>query len=158
MKVIIRRAKENEIEAVIRLAAELCHQHRAYDKARFYIFDNLKERLSALFAEETVNPSVAVLVAEKEEQIIGYAFLRVEAASLIEISNARVWLHDIYVDEAGWGGGIGKQLLEASIEFARSIGSPVLMLHVAKQNEFAAALFTRHNFRATMQEMLLETT
>ena len=65
-------------------------------------------------------------------------------------------VHDIYVDESARGFNAGKQLLDTAVQAACDLGSRVLMLHVAEQNEFARRLFEKNGFRPTMQEMMLD--
>ena len=156
MEAKIRRAETKDVPEISRLAVELCDQHQKYDSLRFYFFDNLETRLAALFTEEIADPNAAVLVAENDGQIVGYAFVRREAENLIQLADARTWLHDIYISGSARGRGIGKKLLEASITTARSMGSSVLMLQAAEKNKFAQTLFSQHNFRATMREMMLD--
>lgn len=156
MEVIMRTAVQTDVSEISRLALELSLQHQKYDDLRFYLPEDFQKQAADLFVQEIADPNCAVLVAEDDGQILGYAFIRWEAASLIELSDARTWLHDIYVSKSARGGGIGKTLLEYAIVTARAMGSSVLMLQVAEKNEFAQKLFARHNFRTTMYEMTLD--
>ena len=86
----------------------------------------------------------------------GYAFVRMEPRSLVEIRRAAAWLHDIYVDPEARRGGIGRLLLEAAKEAALRLGSSSLMLSASPHNAKAQALFQRAGLRPTMIEMRLE--
>jgi GNAT superfamily N-acetyltransferase len=156
MSLEIRRAHVNDLSAVSDLAIKLVRQHQAYNERRFVNFENLETRYFELLAEQLKCQDAVILVAEVQKRIVGYAFVRLEEESLIGISDARAWLHDIYVDEAARGLGAGKLLLQAAAETARELGSQTLMLQVATQNAFARRLFESYGFQATMQEMMLD--
>lgn len=79
-----------------------------------------------------------------------------EDANMMELSETRAWLHDIYVDESARGYNAGRRLLDTAVLAACGLGSRVLMLHVAEQNEFARRLFEKYGFRPTMQEMMFD--
>ena len=66
------------------------------------------------------------------------------------------WLHDVYVDPAFRGRGVGHQLVAAAIESARRLGSSSLMLGVSPGNAQARGLYERLGLRETMVEMRLD--
>lgn len=157
MSVIIRLAEEEDLRSVSQLAMRLTQQHQSYNPRRFVNFDNHEEQLYELFKWEIRSAETVICVAELDNRIVGYAFVRVEEASLIEISERSAWLHDIYVDEAARGLHVGKLLMQAAREAAREqLGSKVLMLHVAPQNERARKVFESYGFQPTMLEMMLD--
>jgi ribosomal protein S18 acetylase RimI-like enzyme len=96
-----------------------------------------------------------VLVVEVENKIVGYSFIRLEESSFVDIAPESVWLHDIYIDESARGMGAGKLLLDASIGAAKKLGSQVLILQVAAQNEFAKKLFEANGFKVATYEMMM---
>ncbi len=156
MTIHVRRITEADIPAVSRLAVELAAQHQAYDPVRFSDLDNLLERFAAMYAELLDAPDAAPLVAVRDDRIIGYALVQMEPESIIEISDARAWLHDIFVDESARGTDAGRHLLNAAKEAAGRLGSRTLMLQVSPKNEFARGFFERNGFRPTMIEMMLD--
>jgi hypothetical protein len=78
------------------------------------------------FRAELQRPDVALPIAEAGPQPVGYAFVRMESMSLVEIRRAGAWLHDIDVDPA-----------------ALALGSSSLMLSASSQNDSARQLFKR---------------
>jgi ribosomal protein S18 acetylase RimI-like enzyme len=65
-------------------------------------------------------------------------------------------LHDIVVDPAHRGQGVGRMLLDATIAALRARGAPRCVLSAAERNESAQRLFARAGFRRTMIEMTRE--
>jgi ribosomal protein S18 acetylase RimI-like enzyme len=65
-------------------------------------------------------------------------------------------LHDIIVDPASRGRGVGRRLLDAVTDWVRARGAPRLVLSTAARNEAAQRLFARAGFRPTMIEMTRE--
>jgi ribosomal protein S18 acetylase RimI-like enzyme len=65
-------------------------------------------------------------------------------------------VHDVIVDPEYRGHGVGRLLLEATLELLKSRGVPRVVLTTAEQNEPAQRLFERVGFRRTMIEMTRE--
>lgn len=152
---IIRQATINDHQGVLKYALKLVHQHKNFNPLRFVEFENHEQQLFDFFAEEIVNPKAVVLVVEAENEIVGYSFTRLEESSLIDIAPESAWLHDIYIDESVRGMGAGKLLLDASIDAAKKLGSRILILQVAAQNEFAKKLFEANGFNVATYEMMM---
>ena len=154
---LIRRATLADLQHIARLGVELSRQHLTFHPVRFHRFENLEDRQTEFFEENLADPNARFLIAEGSRgEIVGYAFLRLEPESFLDLSNARVWLHDIYISPDVRGQGLGKRLLNAATETAREFRSSVLMLQVWPQNRDAKAIFQQYGFRPTMQEMMLE--
>ncbi|MBC7909260.1 MAG: GNAT family N-acetyltransferase [Pyrinomonadaceae bacterium] len=155
-QVVIRRATTGDLAAVSSYGGELIRQHHAYDSQRFIGFDAIKIDLPVFYREQLVREDAAILVAELGGRIVGYAFVRLEAESFINLSDATAWIHEIYVDESARGQGVSALLMKAAINAARRLGSGSVMLSVAPGNARARKLFDRHGFRLTMHEMRLD--
>ena len=154
--ITIRKATINDHQDVIKYALKLVHQHQNFNPLRFVEFANHEKQLFDFFAEEIVNSKAVVLVVEVENEIVGYSFTRLEESSLVDIAPASAWLHDIYIDESARGLGAGKLLLNASIDAAKQLGSKILILQVAAQNEFAKKLFEANGFNVATYEMMMD--
>jgi GNAT superfamily N-acetyltransferase len=152
----VRQAKPRDHAAILKYAIKLVEQHQAFNSKRFVQFENHEEQLSDLFDRELNNPQARIFVLEHQGDIVGYAFVKMEARSLIDISADCAWLHDIYIDETARGRGGGKRLLDAATEAAKELGSTVLMLQVATQNPFARVLFEKFGFEAATTDMMLD--
>lgn len=153
--ITIRQANIADHQGVTNYAMQLVHQHQNFNPFRFVEFENHEQQIFDFFAAQITNPKAVVLVVEVENKIVGYSFLCLEESSLVDIAGEAVWLHDIYIDESVRGMGAGKLLLDASIDAAKNLGSQVLMLQVAAQNEFAKKLFEANGFKVATYEMMM---
>jgi GNAT superfamily N-acetyltransferase len=155
MPLTIRRATKADARKVAEFAIKLFAQHHDYDARRFAEISSI-EGAKRFYASQTESADAAVLVAEIENKIVGFAYLQYEAMDYANLLENAVWLHDIYIDEAGRKTGAGKLLIEKSIAAAKELGGDKLMLSVAAKNEFARDFFERRGFRETMVEMMLD--
>jgi GNAT superfamily N-acetyltransferase len=155
-KLQIRRATIEDLPALVNFAVKLIRQHQTYDADRFTAVEPLEDEYAKFFPEQLKNKQAVILVGALEKQITGYAFLKIEDESFLDVRAATVWLHDIYIDESARGAKLGMQLLAAAVEAARDLGSSSLMLSVSPKNETANKLFKAYGFRPTMTEMRLD--
>lgn len=153
---IIRSATTADLSALGVLGAALARQHYTYDTSRFAFFEKIEGVFAEFFAAQIEREDATVIVAEQNGTIIGYAYVAVEHESVTSILERSAWLHDIYLLPEARGTGAGTQLLDASINAARTLGSRGLMISVSPHNSTARDLFLRRGFRPTMEEMRLE--
>lgn len=156
MTVTVRRAELKDAGSVAKLAVRLARQHENYDSRRFArLYD--EEQAEWFYGSQTeAKEDAAVLVAELENEIVGFAYIEYEAKDYPNLLENGAWLHDIYIDETARGQNAGKFLIEKSIEIAKEFGADKLMLSVAAKNELAREFFERRGFRETMIEMMLD--
>ena len=150
----IRPAERRDLPALGRLGGALGRRHVAFDPRRYCLAEPAETAYENFFTAELGLPGTVVLVAEREQAAVGYAFGRIEPACFVSLAPVAGWIHDLYVDEAARGCGLGGQLLNATIAALRALGSSTVMLAVAAQNPAAAALFGKHGFRPGLQEMV----
>jgi ribosomal protein S18 acetylase RimI-like enzyme len=156
-EVVVRRATAADAETIAVYALKLFRQHREYDERRFIEVTDLKQA-AAYYSSRTKAEDAAVLVAELDDKIVGFAFVEFELKNYAALLESAAWLHDIYVDEAARRTRAGKILTEAAVEAAKELGASKLMLTVAVQNEIARNFFENAGFRTTMLEMTLDLT
>jgi ribosomal protein S18 acetylase RimI-like enzyme len=154
---LVRRATPADMPAVGRLGALLVEEHHAFDAQRFIApRKRTPEDYARFLGTQLKEPEAAVLVAETQGVVIGYAYVAVEGWDYMALRGPAGALHDVIVDPAHRGQGVGTMLLEAALAFLKSRGAPRVVLSTAEQNEGAQRLFARAGFRRTMVEMTRE--
>ncbi len=147
----IRQARVSDLDALAQFGALLAAQHKGYDASRFL---SPSEQEYRAFLAQYVDATTALLtVAEDREGLLGYAFVRWEPSSFVDLADEAPWLHDLFVAQRGRGRGIGRALLKAIETAVRERGAKRLRLEVSPQNTVALGVFTSSGFRTTMLEM-----
>jgi ribosomal protein S18 acetylase RimI-like enzyme len=155
--IVIRRATAADLPALGKLGASLLRTHYAFDPERFMAPRGDPEAGYAWFlGTQLKEDDVAVLVAERSGEVIGYVYAGMEPQSWKELREAAGFIHDVVVAADARRTGVASALVEAACEWLRSIGAPRVVLWSAEKNDSAQQLFTRLGFRRTMIEMTRE--
>jgi ribosomal protein S18 acetylase RimI-like enzyme len=101
-------------------------------------------------------PNIIILVAEQDGEVIGYTYAGVEGTDYMSLRGPAGVLYDIVVDPAYRRQGVGRLLLDATVEALKARGAPRVVLSTAERNTSAQHLFDRTGFRRTMIEMTRE--
>ena len=153
----IRPATPADVPALGRLGAHLMRVHHDFDPQRFLSpGSNPEEGYAWFLGRQLEEPDSVVLVAEHEEQIVGYVYAGIEPLSWRELRDEAGFVHDIVVAPGSTRQGAGKLLLAAALDWLRGRGAARAMLWTAQQNESAQRLFEGAGFRRTMIEMTRE--
>jgi ribosomal protein S18 acetylase RimI-like enzyme len=154
---IVRRATPADLLRIGRLGALLVKEHYDFDPHRFLAArPGTPEGYASFMSGQLEDPDKAVLVADDNGNVIGYTYAAVEGYDYMALRGPAGVLHDIIVDPEHRGRGIGRMLLDATLEFFRSRGVPRVVLSTAERNEAAQRLFASMGFRRTMIEMTRE--
>ena len=155
--VTVRRATSADLAAIGALGALLVKEHHDFDPQRFLAArDRTPADYAAFLCKQLDDATTAVLVAEENANVIGYAYAALEGYDYMTLRGPAGILHDIIVEPEHRGRGVGRLLLEATLAHLRSRGAPRVVLSTAEQNEPAQRLFTGMGFRRTMVEMTRE--
>lgn len=89
-------------------------------------------------------PWIYVLVAEVEAEVVGYAAL----CPLIKLKNGirGIDLHHLFVENTFRGAGVGRQLIEASMQKARDLTCAYMMVGTHPDNANAQAVYLACGF------------
>jgi ribosomal protein S18 acetylase RimI-like enzyme len=154
---LIRRATPADLPCVGRLGALLVGEHYEFDPRRFLAAKpRTPEDYASFISTQLEDRDKAVLVADDNGDVIGYAFAAVEGYDYMSLRGPAGVLHDLIVAPEHRGRGVGRLLLDSALEFLRSRGVPRVVLSTAERNEGAQRLFARMGFRRTMIEMTRE--
>ena len=152
--VVVRAATKADLPALGRLAVQLVRLHHDFDAARFMAATDQTERgYGSYLGTQLTERGTTVLVATVESTVVGYAWGSLDGIDYMSLRGPAGVLHDLVVDEAQRGRGIGSLLLDAVIAALEATGARQFVLSTAARNESAQRLFARHGFRPTMLEM-----
>lgn len=157
MTPVVRPARPDDARALGRLGALLVETHHAFDPQRFLPATNRTvDGYGAFLASQIGAPDVVILVADDDGAVVGYAYAAVEGHDYMALRGPAGVLHDVVVDPAHRGRGVGGALLDAVLAALAARGAPRVVLSTAERNEGAQRLFARAGFRRTMIEMTRE--
>jgi ribosomal protein S18 acetylase RimI-like enzyme len=140
-----------------RLGALLVRTHYDFDPKRFLpVTSGTEKGYGSFLGSQLDEPNIIILVAERDEQVVGYTYAGVEGNDYMALRGPAGAIYDIIVDPAHRGQGIGRMLLDATIEALKARGAPRVVLSTAERNAAAQRLFDRAGFRRTMIEMTRE--
>jgi GNAT superfamily N-acetyltransferase len=156
-EIVIRLANRDDLAALGRLGSMLVRLHHGFDAARFMApARDAAEGYSWFLGTQLEQADAVVLVAEHDGRVIGYAYAGLEPMSWKELRGPAGFIHDVVVEEAAQGQGIGTGLMQAAADWLEDHGAPRVMLWTAEANPAAQRLFDRLGFRRTMIEMTRE--
>jgi ribosomal protein S18 acetylase RimI-like enzyme len=154
----VRAMTAADLPEVGRLAGKLVRMHHDLDPRRFLELKNPEAGYARYLSGELKSKDVVLLVAERTDrnEVVGYAYGRLEPRNYNDLLEACGKLHDVYVDESVRGNGIGEALVTEMVRRLTEGGAPRVVLLTATQNEAAQRLFMKLGFRTTMLEMTRE--
>ena len=155
--VLVRPATAADLPRIGRLGALLVEAFYSLDAQRFLATRARTPLDYASFLEtQLARPDVAVLVADENGDVVGYAYAAIEGYDYMSLRGPAGVVHDIFVEPDSRGRGVGRLLLDAALAFLRARGAPRVVLTTAEGNEVAKRMFARAGFRQTMLEMTRE--
>ena len=154
---MIRPAVLADLPAIGRLGALLVRIHHEFDAERFIPATPQTEHGYASFlGSQLGEPRVIVLAAESDGEVVGYAYAGLEGLDYMSLRGPAGVVYDVVVDPAHRGRGVGRALLDATLDELKTRGARQVVLSTAEQNASAQRLFARAGFRRTMIEMTRE--
>jgi ribosomal protein S18 acetylase RimI-like enzyme len=97
----------------------------------------------AELAAIAATPATALLVARDDERVLGMLTLVLYRVP----TGLRGWIHDVVVDEAARGRGVGEALSAEALRIAESAGVLTVHLTTRPEREAANRLYPRLGFR-----------
>ena len=133
----IRTATREDCPAMM----ELIHELAAYEKAPEEVTVSMEEFEDAGFGE---NPVWSAFVAEYEGSIVGISLYYIRYSTW---KGRRLYLEDLIVHKPYRGFGLGKLLLDKTIEFGKEQGYSGMMWQVLDWNEPAIGFYQKYGAR-----------
>ncbi|MDQ1088484.1 GNAT family N-acetyltransferase [Siphonobacter sp. SORGH_AS_1065] len=125
MSTIIRKATPEDVPSIYQLIVELAE----YEKALHEVINTPEQLLKDGFGE---NPLFGTIIAEVKGEVVGMSLYYYRYSTW---KGKRLYLEDLIIKEAFRGYGLGKRLLEATVEEARQTECSGLMWQVLDWNE-----------------------
>ncbi len=153
-EIIIRQALPGEAE----LIADLSRQTFFDTFARFNTEEDMNLFMEKQFSKESLVEQVRkgdgiFLLATWENRLVGYARLKQQTAQFLPASSLEI--SRIYAVQDVIGKGVGKSLMEASIELARTHHHQLIWLGVWEKNERAIRFYQNWGFRKAGEQTFI---
>jgi ribosomal protein S18 acetylase RimI-like enzyme len=153
----IRPATAADLTAIGRLGALLVRTHHDFDPERFMAATSRTEKsYGSVLGTQLDEPNIVILVAERDGEVIGYTYAGLEGNDYMSLRGPAGVVYDLVVDTSHRRQGVGRMLLDATLEVLKARGAPRVVLSTAERNAPAQHLFDRAGFRRTMIEMTRE--
>jgi ribosomal protein S18 acetylase RimI-like enzyme len=153
----IRPATPADVTTIGRLGALLVREHHDFDPQRFISATSRTESQYGWYlGTQLEEPNIVILVAERDGKVIGYTYSGIEGTDYMSLRGPAGVMYDIVVDPDDRQQGVGRMLVDATLEALKAKGAPRVVLSTAEQNGAAQRLFERAGFRRTMIEMTRE--
>jgi ribosomal protein S18 acetylase RimI-like enzyme len=155
----IRPATTRDLAQVAHLAGQLVRLHHSLDPTRFFLVERAEEGYEWFLGKELGRKESIIYVAERatderaNNDIVGYAWGRLEPRDWMELLDECGRLHEIFVDSSARRLGVGSRLVQETLRWLEAHGAPRIVLTSAWKNEQAHQFFESLGFRRTMVEM-----
>ncbi len=130
----IRKAQQEDCPALL----QLIHELAAYEKEPDAVTVSMKEFVDSGFGAQ---PVWGAFVAERDDKIVGMALYYIRYSTW---KGRRLYLEDLIVTASERGAGIGKMLLDKTIDFAKAEGYSGMMWQVLDWNEPAINFYKKY--------------
>ena len=153
----IRPATPKDVPTIGRLGALLVREHHDFDPQRFIAATaRTEDQYGWYLGTQLEEPNIVILVAERDGKAIGYTYSGIEGTDYMSLRGPAGVMYDIVVDPDHRQQGVGRMLVDATLDALKSKGAPRVVLSTAEKNGAAQRLFDRAGFRRTMIEMTRE--
>jgi N-acetylglutamate synthase-like GNAT family acetyltransferase len=147
---IFRKAKQNDLLAVLRLLA----QDELGSQREIFYPNEIAPCYNTAFEEIDIDPNQALMVVENSNKIIGTCHLTF-MPSLTFQGSKRMNIEAVRIDQAFRNQGIGEWMIQQSIKLAKERGCKIIQLTTNKKRSQAKKFYEKIGFQATHEGMKL---
>lgn len=152
----VRPATAADAERMGGYGIQLTKLHHAWDPQRFIWWDSATpEMYGSVLTRQIGKPEAVLLVVEEVGTVYGYCWGSMSDNDYMALRGPAGVIHDIFIDPERRREGLGRLLLDATIEALKALGVPQIVLSTAYKNDTGQKLFTSAGLRPTMIEMTL---
>src|SRR4029077_14053074 len=113
----IRPATPADVTAIGKLGALLVKPHHDFDQRRFLpVTSRTAEGYGGFLGSQLDDPNIIILVAERDGAVLGYTYAGVEGNDYMALRGPAGVVYDIIIDPAYRRQGVGRMLLDATME------------------------------------------
>jgi len=151
----IRKADENDLEAMVKLWIEFIDFHKEFD-VYFSRSNDGHEEFKKSIAERINDASSCILVAEKDGEIIGFSTAAILKNSPIFATKDYGVIMSFAVTTKYRRKGIGERMLKKVIDWFRAQGTHRVEIRASVFNKVSIDFWKKHNFTPFIERMYLE--
>ena len=152
----IRTAKPEDVPAILPMVAAIAALHESWDPAKFGYRPNPEEMYRRWLASRATDPQSVLLVAQRENRLVGFLVGTVEAEIPIYRLKEFGFIHDIWVEKEYRHEGIARRMVMLAIDRFREMGMKQVRCDTAAANDAARGLMRSCGMRPSTTEMLIE--
>ncbi len=152
--VTIRPARPPDLPAVIALWRELQDINASFDP-RLQLGDGAADWFIGYLGDQLDNPNMAVLVAEHEGAVVGYAFGQIMRRPTLASGDCG-YVADVCVQERWRGRGIGRQLYERLRAWFLAHGLTAIEVQVVRANPASQAFWRKMGYTEFLRTLRVD--
>lgn len=137
---IIRPATAADVTAVLPMVQAVCDFHRALEPARYDFLPDIAARYALWLPRRAADPHSVFLVAEQSEAPVGFIVGEVLDEIPIYTVKRYGFIHDLWVEPAARGRGIGRALVQRALDRFAAMGVSQVRGDTAWTNQAARRL------------------
>jgi len=155
MNIQIRKAKQNDIDAIVKLNEHLADYHRKVDK--YYKPSSETRKSFRKYISEIIRKrNIKILVAETDNKIVGYFIGTIEKAKPFTAPKKIGRISEVFVEEEFRKSGIGRMMFDELIRWFNKNKIKHIELSVDSRNEIGIKAWQKFGFKEFMKKMRLD--
>lgn len=151
---VIRDARKTDIDSIFELWVESMKFHEELDPLIFGFISEKSNVAKRFIGEQFNKKSSVILVAEKEDRVIGYLLGEIRERLPFQRLQVTGYIWDIVITSGERNKGIGSLLLEKAFDFFKDRNLDTVMLNVSEKNRNAQRFYERHGFEPYLRYMV----
>ncbi|MFA5077741.1 MAG: GNAT family N-acetyltransferase [Candidatus Micrarchaeia archaeon] len=150
---ILRKARASDVKTIASQLGKLEHAHFGYDPTTYLLKEKAGEIIRNFIDKEIRSRRSLVLVAEKNNRVIGHVHCRVQKLPPIYVFDRECFVFSLFVEKKQRKGGVGAALMDGAAEWAKRRKLPYLSLTVAERNKAAKEVYRKLKFEKVWTKM-----
>ena len=147
---MIRRAKESDMPDLLSLWHEMMNSHKGMHPD-FRIAEHADVAVASNFTALFDDSSAAFIVAEEEDKVVGMLIAQVRHGLPYTATEISGYIRDVSVTKGSQGRGIGRELVEASVDFLKSKNVEYIDLITGSTNDISNDFWEKMGFKETLK-------